>query len=373
MNWINRQIIGKQTFKSGEEKKRVLVAGYFILIYLSTGVVWMLLGVIDNSSDTTMVMMGFFINILCFALVRSGWFYAGVFLLMARINGVTAYYVIHEPSNNNHLFFLTCGLGALAIFGHEKKKFGIAFALLSISLYLFLSIRPNDFIIGHDHFTDLMGYVMTYLSLAFLIYFFNYITYQYDQTIRHQNTELIKTNQELDRFVYTASHDIKAPLNSLTGLLNIARVTDDPKELKSMLQMMEGSIGTLKKFIGEVIDYTRNARTQVISEEVNLFQLIEDIYDGLQFDENAGHVEWKNQIPKDFKFQTDGYRVRMALNNLLSNAVQYADLSKENPFVEIKMTQADGKLVIAITDNGIGIAQENMPKLFQMFYRATTQ
>ena len=371
MNRINQLIIGRQVIESGEHRKRVLLAGYFIIIYLVNGLFWLILGLFDEFTDNYMTLAGFFINILCFYIIRHGWLYAGTFIFLLRTNGVTAYYSWLYPSTSSALFFMTCGLGGLAIFGYEKRWIGITYSLISILLYLFLTTDLNKLIIGSDHFHHQASLLLTYISLSLLIYFFNYVTLQYNQIIQKQNQALAKTNEELDRFVYTASHDLKAPLNSVVGLLNIIKLTDDPKEIKSIFQRIEKSVVALRNFIGEVTTYSRNTRTEIASEKINLYNLAEEIHDSLAFDETAKHVVWKNAIPKELLFSSDTYRLRIALNNLLSNAVKYADPSKGNPFVEIHALKTGSNIIITITDNGIGISIDNHPKLFQMFYRAT--
>lgn len=370
---INQLILGHQVIESEEYRKRVLLAGYFILIYLVTGSFWLIVGLFDSSTDNTMTLIGFIVNIFCFYLIRSGWFYVGTFILLARVNGITSYYTWLYPSGSNEFFFFTCGLGALAIFGYEKKWIGIGFSFLSGFLYLLITTIPSQFVIGDSHFNHQASFTMTYISLALLIHFFNYVTYQYNQIVDQQNQTLTKANQELDRFVYTASHDLKAPLNSVTGLLNVIKLTDDPKEINSLLQMVEKCVNSLRKFIGDVTDYSRNTRTEIIYETINLFHLTEDIRSSLEFDEKAKKIAWNVQIPKDLVFQSDPYRMRIIMNNLLSNAIKYSDLSKPNPRVEINAATSLNKIILTVTDNGIGIQADKLPELFKMFYRATTK
>jgi signal transduction histidine kinase len=370
---INQFIIGKQAIQSEEHRKRILLAGYFILIHLATGSFWLILSFFDRFSNNTATLLGFIVNIICLYLIRRGWFYIGTFILLLRVNGVTAYYAWLYPDTSSEFFFFTCGLAALAIFGYEKRWIGITYSLVSVLLYLFLTTQASDFILGSPHFHHQISFAMTYISLALLIYFFNYLTYQYNQIAIRQNETLIKTNQELDRFVYTASHDLKAPLNSVIGLLNVVKLVDDPKEIKSLLEMVERSINSLKKFIGEVTDYSRNSRTEVAYETIELLSLIEGIRANLEFDERAKRISWHINIPKEFTFRSDPYRMHIVLNNLLSNAIKYSDLSKSDPQIKITATQAPNKVILTVADNGIGIEKDKIPELFKMFYRATNK
>jgi signal transduction histidine kinase len=373
VNAINRFIIGKQSIQSDEHRKRVLLAGYFIFIYLATGSFWLILSLFDKFSNNTMTLLGLIVNVLCLYLIRIGWFYIGTFILLARVNGVTAYYAWLYPGTSSEFFFFTCGLGALAIFGYEKRWIGIIYSLISVLFYLFLTTEAVNFKLGSPHFHHQVSFSMTYVSLALLISFFNYLTYQYNEIVYQQNEKLTKTNQELDRFVYTASHDLKAPLNSVTGLLNVIKITDDPKEVKTLLQMIEVSINRLRKFIEDVTDYSRNKRTEVVYEKINLYELIQEIQTHLEFDERAKRIAWDVQIPKDLTIQSDLYRIRIVMNNLISNAIKYSDLSKPNPRVEIKAIKTPSSLVLTVADNGIGIEPDKLPQLFKMFYRATSK
>jgi signal transduction histidine kinase len=83
-------------------------------------------------------------------------------------------------------------------------------------------------------------------------------------------------------------------------------------------------------------------------------------------------VSIENEIPSGSTISTDSYRLRVILNNLITNAIKYADLSKERPYVKIGLSHENGYHHIKITDNGIGIKEEHQQKVFDMFYRAST-
>ena len=101
--------------------------------------------------------------------------------------------------------------------------------------------------------------------------------------------------------------------------------------------------------------------------------MIEEIHGTLEFYEKAESVRWVNTVSSEIVIRTDPYRLRIGLNNLISNAVKYSDLSKTDPFLKISADTVGSKLKIAIEDNGIGIPTDKLPNLFRMFYRATTK
>jgi signal transduction histidine kinase len=373
MNQINLWILGRQAIVSGEERKRVLLSGYFILIFSIIGTSWIVMEYFLEPKILKLIFLLSFtvFNALSFFLIRNGWFYTGTLLVLGRANlgiAIIAFDYLHTYMD---IYLIFAGIASLAIFGYEKRWIGIGGAIISFLLYFMITIDPSTILIEGTHFDRQVSFTITFLSLFAITYFFNYLTYQYDLLIQSQNEKLTKTNEELDRFVYTASHDLKAPLNSVNGLVSIIKLTDDPAEIKSMVKLIEKSVDSLKHFINEITDYARNSRTEVVYETIQLYSLVESIYTSLQFHEKAKHIAWQNEIDKDLNIRTDQYRLRISLTNLLANGIKYADISKPNPFLTIKGSVINNTLTISIEDNGMGIAADQLPKLFQMFYRAT--
>ena len=73
------------------------------------------------------------------------------------------------------------------------------------------------------------------------------------------NDELTKVNAELDRFMYSTSHDLRSPISSVLGLIQLTKMTNDPEEIKRYIEMIEGRLVSLNKFIKDISDYSRNA------------------------------------------------------------------------------------------------------------------
>lgn len=373
MNRINQWILGKQVIDSGEERKRVLLSGYFILIFSIIGTCWIVMVYYQDPELPKLIFLLSFtvFNTLSFILIRNGWFYMGTLLILGRANLGISILAFDYLFTYMDIYLIFAGIAALAIFGHRKRWIGIGGAITSFILYFIITTDPSTQLVYGTQFDRQVSFSVTFISLFAIIYFFNYLTYQYDLVIRSQNEELIKTNEELDRFVYTASHDLKAPLNSVIGLVSIIKLTDDPAEIKSMVQLIEKSVNSLKHFISEVTDYARNSRTEIVYETIPLHSFVEDIYATLQFYEKDKLITWRNEIDKDLNIRTDQYRLRISLTNLLANGLKYADTSKPTPFLSIKGSVMNKTLTLRIEDNGIGIAADKLSKLFQMFYRAT--
>jgi signal transduction histidine kinase len=194
---------------------------------------------------------------------------------------------------------------------------------------------------------------------------------QIEAAIKQKNEELLKINAELDSFVYSASHDLRAPIASLLGLVEVARLEKDNTSLDRLLDMQKRSLLKLDNFIHDIVSYSRNNRLEVQVEPVDFITLIEGIFEQLYFMDHLVQLDCRIIITPNLNFFSDSKRIAVILNNFISNAIKYADISKPNPFVEVRVDKSPDGVIISVQDNGDGIETEHLPKIFEMFYRAT--
>jgi signal transduction histidine kinase len=185
--------------------------------------------------------------------------------------------------------------------------------------------------------------------------------------IETKNSDLLIANKELDRFVYSASHDLRSPINSLKGLVDILKTEDDPDEVKNYLNMMQSVLNKQDQFIKDIIDYSRNKRTKDVIKQVSLVEIVNDAIEQLQYAEGVKRITIEKQLLVD-KSYGDNLRLKIIINNLLSNAIKYADFSKEKPYISIKTYLSDKGFIIEIRDNGIGISKNFLDRIFDMFF-----
>lgn len=186
------------------------------------------------------------------------------------------------------------------------------------------------------------------------------------------NDELKKVNSELDGFVYRVSHDLRAPLVSLLGLVSIFRMEQNQEKKNHYLDLMEKSVERLDNFILDIMNYSRNSRIKLSSDEIALRTLVTDTIESLRFSQD-GSFKIKNLIDDRLKIKTDSQRLRPILNNLLSNAIRYRDLGKDEQFVTIQAESINDGVKIEVSDNGIGIPKAYQKDIFKMFFRASKQ
>jgi len=192
---------------------------------------------------------------------------------------------------------------------------------------------------------------------------------QAEEKMAEQNAILIKINAELDRFVYSASHEMRAPLNSIMGLIGLTRNEKDKEVANGYLALMERSISKLDRFTQAIIEYSKNSRMDLRIREINFKELVDEILDEIYIYQDIKAIKLETKFDLNGPFYSDADRIKLALSNLVRNAVQYADLRREKPFVNIQVAKNSWCTEICVEDNGRGIPTEHLPNIFKMFFR----
>jgi signal transduction histidine kinase len=190
-----------------------------------------------------------------------------------------------------------------------------------------------------------------------------------EEKIRHSNSQLKKTNSELDNFVYSVSHDLRAPVASVKGLTNLALKEEDLQKVRDYITMIHKSAEKQDEFIKEILDISRNARLRVSCEKIGLDSMVNEICDQVRYLNGNKKVKTNIKITGDSVFYSDEKRIKVVLNNIISNAVKYTN--GKQPVVDISIDVNSKESKIVIEDNGIGIDKQYLDKIYDMFFRAS--
>lgn len=193
------------------------------------------------------------------------------------------------------------------------------------------------------------------------------------EEINGKNIRLEKTNAELDRFLYSTSHDLRSPLSSIKGLVNIARHETGDEKIQRYFGMMIDRVDKLDSFIKDIIDYSKNARTEIRQEHVDFNSLLAEVTDNLKYIEGAESIRFETDVRVSDSIIADRNRLSVVLNNLMANAIKYHDPRKEAQWIDVRVTKSERSLKLTVSDNGLGIDPEHQQKIFDMFYRGTVQ
>ena len=187
-----------------------------------------------------------------------------------------------------------------------------------------------------------------------------------------RNKDLNKTNKDLDNFVYTASHDLRAPISNVEGLLNVLSHEVEAvksKEINELVRLMKMSIDKFKITIQSLTEVSKVQRSEPdeFYEEISVKEVFEDI----RFNLSSLIQQYKPLITVEF--QRDKVRLSKKdfasiLYNLLSNAIKYNDPSRLCE-VHISTEGQDGFFILTVSDNGLGMRPDFKEKIFKMFKR----
>jgi signal transduction histidine kinase len=268
-------------------------------------------------------------------------------------------------------FFIPVFVGAMIIFQGKERKIGVIFAfcvlilmtvLISSELHLGDAPAYSREQVRRELALNIIGSaIATMLEVIFIMMVSNAI-----------DEELIKTNGELDRFVYSVSHDLRSPLLSIRGLSSLMQEeeTTGSKNLQ-YLKLVDKSINNLDDTIREILAYSRNSRLGLEIEEFDLKELIENIFDELRYSVEL-NFQFISNISEPIVIKGDRSRMKTVMRNVIGNSIKYRKTEIADPFVSVQFEEKKGQYRFKIIDNGEGIEPDNVPRVFEMFYRGRT-
>lgn len=184
-------------------------------------------------------------------------------------------------------------------------------------------------------------------------------------------SELEAKNFELDSFVYRTSHDLRSPLASILGLIEIMLKDKDPKNMVDCTLRIRNSVQRLDATISSILDYSRNGNLEVHDTEVDVQQIWKQSVESHRNMPQADGIDFIVEGDLDIPLHIDAFRLSVIFNNLISNAIKYCDPRREDRFVKLVVRHSVNGTQLNVSDNGLGIPKEHRSRVFNMFYRAS--
>ncbi|MCF6359574.1 MAG: PAS domain S-box protein [Cyclobacteriaceae bacterium] len=182
--------------------------------------------------------------------------------------------------------------------------------------------------------------------------------------------ELKIRNLELDNFVYKVSHDLRSPLASILGLINLVKLEGDFQDSFEYLKLMENQVHKLDHFIHDVLSHSKNLKMSIVASPIDFKDVVDKCISDLSYLDGFEDVRKKVTV-KGGGFLSDKWRINEMFRNLLANSIKYKDRSKDDNKLNVFVDSSPNGCKIIISDNGIGIVKESVSRVFEMFYRAT--
>jgi PAS domain S-box-containing protein len=198
-----------------------------------------------------------------------------------------------------------------------------------------------------------------------------------DLTERKQSQEELEravedlriANEELDRFAAVAAHDMTDPLRTISGFAEYLLETDPQEDKREQyVRHIFDSSQRLSAMLHGLLAYARAGRTRDATAVVDVDTAVRQVHDDLAAGIAERGARLEVDLPSDARVQVDGDDLRIILQNLVSNAIKFAD--REDPVVTVSAARTAGAWRITVADNGVGIPPEHQERIFAAFERA---
>src|SRR5258706_5643718 len=204
---------------------------------------------------------------------------------------------------------------------------------------------------------------------------------QYDEINKQKeqieliNKTLVELNEEKNDLISIVAHDLKSPLNQISGMLEIIKLTskDQPAEQQEYTTKIDQATNRLKKMVTKILDVSaiESKTLNITLEKINVTELLGEIVNRFITQAAKKDIviikEFENLIPS---IVSDAGYVSEVLENLMSNAVKYSPLGKR---IILRLNRKDGYVRIEFIDQGQGISEKDMKHLFGKYHKLTAR
>lgn len=197
--------------------------------------------------------------------------------------------------------------------------------------------------------------------------------YSATSLLERRNAQLQQAYDELDKFAYSISHDLRDPLGSVLSAISYAMELQRVEEISEMLLLMQKSISTLDQYIDHLREYYLVRRGELNLTDIDFKRVAQDIRAFYQIATEQHHINLNTEVQQHTSFKNDLSLIELIVYNLLNNAFKYYKKEEINKQVWLDIQVAKGFVIIKIKDNGIGIPQSDHGEIFKLFYRANAQ
>jgi signal transduction histidine kinase len=195
------------------------------------------------------------------------------------------------------------------------------------------------------------------------------INIELENRVAVRTEELRKTNEELEAFSYSVSHDLRAPLRGIIGFSNILEEeygTKLDEEARRVIGVIKNNTSRMAQLIDDLLRFSRTSRHTVVKSDIDMDSMMRQVV--MECDKKEGHSPIKWELDKLPPVKGDASMIKQVWVNLISNAVKYSNNNKKQ-VIEIGAIPTEETMTYFVKDNGVGFDENYANKLFKVFQR----
>lgn len=189
--------------------------------------------------------------------------------------------------------------------------------------------------------------------------------------LKEKNLKLQKLHSEMNQFVYSLSHELRGPLMSISGVSKLAKMEVNEPNVLEYFEMIDSATGKLDDFIYKMLDFYRSTKIDHKVTKIDFKYIVSQQMMVYRDKFDLSHFHLEVQINQQDEFYSDDAKIRVILNNLFSNAVQFQKEQGGQKRIGLTIDVIGDQAIIVVEDNGIGIEERYRDEVFNLFARAT--
>jgi signal transduction histidine kinase len=245
-----------------------------------------------------------------------------------------------------------------------QKMLAVVFVLYSFDQFFYLSIILLNLVGPGPEIPSFFGIIdlllISLIGLAMILWL-----------LEDEREKLKIANKELDSFLYSTSHDLRAPLASILGIANLSKYDVTDEKAKNMLSMIEERAKKMDLVISDILNLAKSKKSELKIENIDFGKVLKEMLNDVKFSKGPSNIRLIYHESKLHWFYSDYNQLKIILGNLLSNAIKYHNTGQDDPYIKVDFTKDDKRCLISVEDNGQGIPKESQSRIFEMFYRAS--
>jgi signal transduction histidine kinase len=304
-------ITNEKFIESRAEYKRVMLTGYLSVVCFLISIFYAILDFSNGIYHAWPAFAFLFVTpLISLILLRKQKFTLAKIVLMGNANLAIFYVALVDPFDTGvFMLFIPAGVGSFAMLGFQDRIKGLGLAVFSTVLFLLANFGDFNLAVPIDADSSYVkiSFILNYgisLSVTVAIVFFlgnlnensERELQEREQSEREKNKQLQKVNTELDRFVYSVSHDLRSPLSSISGLVNVAKKTTSVGELHKVADLIADRVKAQEYYIKDIIDFYKNDRSNLACEPFQLAELVSEVVEETTFIPDADQIKFIIEI-----------------------------------------------------------------------------